>query len=96
VGQAATEAVEPPHHERVPGAQVVERGFEPGPVLAGAGHDVLEDPLDAEPLQFVTLLAGQVRQAQSLRAAGESTADIQATLGCARSTLYRALAVAPE
>lgn len=37
------------------------------------------------------LTADQVRQARRLRDAGESMADIQATLGCARSTLYRAL-----
>jgi DNA invertase Pin-like site-specific DNA recombinase len=37
------------------------------------------------------LTPDQVRQAQRLRTAGESIADIQATLGCARSTLYRAL-----
>lgn len=38
------------------------------------------------------LTPDQVRQAQRLRDAGESIADIRATLGCARSTLYRALA----
>jgi len=40
------------------------------------------------------LTADQVRQAQRLRDAGESMADIRRTLGCARSTLYRALATA--
>jgi DNA invertase Pin-like site-specific DNA recombinase len=38
-----------------------------------------------------SLTPDQVRQARRLREAGESIADIQATLGCARSTLYRAL-----
>jgi hypothetical protein len=33
----------------------------------------------------------QARQARQLRAGGESIADIMATLGVARSTLYRAL-----
>jgi len=41
------------------------------------------------------LTPDQVRQARRLRDAGESIADIQATLGCARSTLYRALSDQP-
>jgi DNA invertase Pin-like site-specific DNA recombinase len=41
------------------------------------------------------LTSDQIRQARALRDAGESIAEIQKTLNCARSTLYRALNDAP-
>ena len=55
VAQAAAEAIEPLHDERVAGAQVVQAGFELGALADRAGADVAEDSRGAGLLERVEL-----------------------------------------
>ena len=56
--QRTSEAIESHYHHHVVGSGVVMQFPQAGPVVAGAGHDVLEDAIHTGRVQRVELLVG--------------------------------------
>ena len=53
--EASTEAIQPPHHERVADSEVVQAGLELRAPAQRSGADVVVDPLAADALECVEL-----------------------------------------